>query len=98
MTFCVQGFFLGTTGTLLGMGFGVLILTFRNEIIGAFAVITQSQESLERYYGFTFVPAHYQMTDFILIGVMAILISTLAGLFPALRAAKLQPVEAFRHD
>ena len=98
MTFCVQGFFLGTTGTLLGMGCGVLILSFRNEIIGAFAAITQSQESLERYYGFTFVPAHYETMDFIIIGTMAVLISTLAGLLPALRAARLQPVEAFRHE
>ena len=98
MTFCFQGMFLGAVGTILGLGLGVLALTFRNAIIGAFAWLTGSRDSLEMYYHFTFVPARYEVADFLVIASSAIIISTLAGFIPALRASRLRPVEAFRHD
>ncbi|MCH8474416.1 MAG: ABC transporter permease [Opitutales bacterium] len=97
VTFCFQGFFLGVAGTAAGLAVGSLIITFRNQIIGIFARLTGAEDSLQQYYHFTFVPARYEFSDFVIIGVCAIIISTLAGLIPALRAARLRPVEAFRH-
>lgn len=97
ITFCFQGFFLGAVGTGLGLSMGVLIITFRNQIIGLFARITGAEDSLQQYYHFTFVPARYEVSDFLIIAISAVIISTLAGLIPALRAARLKPVEAFRH-
>ncbi len=96
--FCFQGFFIGVAGTLLGIVSAVILLHFRNDIIYAFASLTQSEEALRRYYEFAYIPLHYAMRDFIVIITCSIIISTLAGMIPALRAARLKPTEAFRNE
>jgi lipoprotein-releasing system permease protein len=44
------------------------------------------------------LPAHTTTFDITIIVVGSIVISTLAGLLPAWRAAKLKPVEALRSE
>ena len=96
--FCFQGFFIGVAGTLLGIVSAVVLLAFRNDIVYQFARLTESEEALQRFYEFAYIPLHYSADDFIIIVTCSIIISTLAGCIPALRAARLQPTEAFRHE
>ncbi len=96
--FCFQGFLIGVAGTLLGIGLAVLALSFRNEIVHAFARITQSEAALLRFYQFANLPLSYSAHDFTLIIVSSVVIATLAGLLPAWRAARLKPVEALRSE
>jgi len=96
--FCFQGFFIGVAGTVLGIGFAVTALTFRNEVVHTFARITQSEAALLRFYQFSNLPLSYSVHDFVLIIVSSIVIATLAGLLPAWRAARLKPVEALRSE
>lgn len=96
--YCFQGFIIGLTGTILGCILGVIALHFRNEIIQVLGTITQSQDVLIKFYKFTEVPAHYMASDFVAICISAILIATLAGLLPAIRAARLKPSEALRNE
>lgn len=96
--FCFQGFFIGVTGTVLGIGFAVVALTFRNEVVHAFARVTQSEAALLRFYQFANLPLSYSVRDFVLIVTSSVVIATLAGLLPAWRAARLKPVEALRSE
>jgi len=96
--FCFQGFLIGVAGTALGIALAVTALTFRNEVMHAFAQVTQSQAALVRFYQFSNLPLSYSVHDFALIITSSIAIATLAGLLPAWRAARLKPVEALRSE
>jgi lipoprotein-releasing system permease protein len=96
--FTLQGFIIGAVGTLFGIIFAVIALAKRNEIVHLVAGIFNKEETLVRFYQFTHLPAHYQQSDFVVIIIAAIVVSTLAGLIPAFRAARLQPASALRSE
>ena len=96
--FCFQGFFIGVLGTALGILVALVALYFRNDIIYGFSKLTGSEEVLLRFYQFARLPVHYTSGDFIVISVSALFLTTLAGLIPAWRAARMKPAEALRSE
>jgi lipoprotein-releasing system permease protein len=96
--FCVQGFLIGLIGTATGLVLGFGFLNQRNNILELFTKLTGSKETLERFYQFSNVPAHMESSDLVVVIIGTIVISTLAGVFPAVRASKLKPVEALRNE
>jgi ABC-type transport system, involved in lipoprotein release, permease component len=96
--FCFQGLFIGIVGTAFGLALGFGALHFRNDFVRVFTELTSSQEVLTRFYQFSNLPAHTSTNDVVMIVVCAVVISTLAGLLPAWRAARLKPVEALRSE
>lgn len=96
--FCFQGLFIGIVGTAAGLALGFGALHFRNDFVRVFTELTSSQEVLTRFYQFSNLPAHTSTNDVVMIVVCAVVISTLAGLLPAWRAARLKPVEALRSE
>lgn len=98
LCFCWQALIIGLTGTLFGVGLGYTVLHFRNNIIAGFTRLTGSEEALVRFYEFSNLPSYLSDNDFWMIVGLAVSISTLAGVLPAWRAARLQPVEALRSE
>jgi lipoprotein-releasing system permease protein len=98
LCFCFQAFVIGLTGTAIGVAAGFGVLAIRNDIVHAIARLLNRQDTLRQFYQFTNLPAHTLMSDLILTIVAAVVISTLAGLLPAWRAARLKPVEALRSE
>lgn len=98
LCFCTQAFIIGVTGTAAGVALGFGILAIRNEIVHGIAALLNRQETLRQFYQFTDLPSHTLTSDLVTTIVAAIIISTLAGLLPAWRAAKLKPVEALRSE
>ena len=96
--FCAQGFFIGACGTLVGLAAGFGLLAVRNDIVHGIARVMQREEDLRRFYQFSDLPAHTTSGDVLKIVVFTVVISTFAGLLPAWRAAKLNPVEALRSE
>jgi lipoprotein-releasing system permease protein len=96
--FCFQGLLIGAVGTLAGLALGLGTLHFRNELVAGFTRLTASEEVLVRFYQFSQLPAHTAPGDVGLIVACSVVISTLAGLLPAWRAARLKPVEALRNE
>lgn len=96
--FCVQGLVIGVTGTALGLGIGFGLLYYRNAIVHLVAGLTMGQDVFEKFYQFSSLPRHTEPRDVVLIIIFSIVASTIAGLIPAWRAAKLQPVEALRSE
>jgi len=96
--FVLQGFIVGVFGVAIGTTLG--LLTIEN--------ITPIQRMLEyglgiqvfprEIYNFQQIPAFLTVRDLVTIGGAALVICTVAGLIPALRAARLEPVEALRHE
>jgi lipoprotein-releasing system permease protein len=96
--FCFQGVIIGVSGTGAGLALGFLVVHFRNDLVAGFTRLTGSEEALARFYQFSQLPAHLSGRDLLLIVCSALLVSTLAGLLPAWRAARLKPVEALRSE
>ena len=98
LCFCLQGVGVGVVGTSAGLALGFTVLNFRNDLVRAITHITGGQELLARFYQFSELPAHTEARDLILIIVSALVLSTLAGIVPAVIAARLKPVEALRSE
>lgn len=96
--FCYQGLIIGIFGTAAGLILGFAALAVRNDVVLTMARITQRQEVLQRFYQFSQLPSHTSPSDIVTIVICSIIISTLAGLLPAWRAARLKPVEALRSE
>jgi lipoprotein-releasing system permease protein len=94
--FCFQGFSSAWSAPRWP-GLGFTMLHFRNDMIRVFTQLTGSEEVLTRFYQFSRLPAYTAPgRSSVMIIVCTIVISTLAGLLPAWRAARLKPVEALR--
>jgi lipoprotein-releasing system permease protein len=96
--FCAQGLIIGLLGTGAGIALGFTALAVRNDIVLWIMKVTQRQEVLRRFYQFSELPSYTSGPTVTLIVVLTILISTLAGLLPAWKAARLKPVEALRSE
>jgi lipoprotein-releasing system permease protein len=96
--FMLSGASIGIVGTLLGFGLGILI-TKNLEAIRQFlqGVLHVDLFSAEIYF-FTRIPARIEEGDVILVVGMALVLSFLATLYPAWRAARLDPVEGLRYE
>jgi lipoprotein-releasing system permease protein len=96
--FCVQGLFIGIAGTGAGLALGFLLLHYRNALVQVIAKFTMGQEAFVKFYQFSNLPRYTETKDVVLIIVFSVVASTLAGLIPAWRAARLKPVEALRSE
>ncbi|MFT5224672.1 MAG: lipoprotein-releasing system permease protein [Polaribacter sp.] len=96
--FMVQGTIIGVVGTLLGLGSGVLIASYIDVIIPALEHFFQTQFLPTGVYPITELPSDMQQSDVIKISVLSFLVSVLATLYPALRAAKTKPAEALSYE
>jgi lipoprotein-releasing system permease protein len=96
--FILTGGMIGIAGTiggaLLGIGFAANIETIRRWLEG----LTGTELFSAEIYFLTQLPAEINWTEVISVIVMALVISLLATLYPAWRAAKLDPVEALRYE
>ncbi|MEM0965910.1 MAG: ABC transporter permease [Verrucomicrobiota bacterium] len=96
--FCLQGFLIGTVGTVLGVLGALGCLRYREWILATFAEMTGRGQALIDAYGFSYIPVHYIVSDFVIVTVFSMAVSTLAGLIPAWRASRLQPADALRSE
>jgi lipoprotein-releasing system permease protein len=96
--FFVTGASIGTIGTLAGIGIGTLICANVESLRQAVSWITSTEVFSPELYFLSRLPADMDATETISIAVMALSLSYLATLYPAWRAARLDPVEALRYE
>lgn len=98
LCFCAQGLVIGVAGTASGLALGFALLHWRDALVQTIARLTMGEEVFQRFYQFSSLPAHTVPGDVVTIIVFSLVASTLAGLIPAWRAARLKPVEALRSE
>jgi lipoprotein-releasing system permease protein len=96
--FLSQSVVVGVLGVGLGLGAGLLALAYRNEFLELMRKLTHMELVAASIYHVYELPASIQFADVAFICGTALVICILAGLFPAWKASRLQPVEALRHE
>ncbi len=96
--FITQGLVIGWLGVALGVLFG-LALALHVDTIVPFLQRTFRFQILDAdvYYN-TAIPAEVQWSNILTIVVAALLLTTLATVYPAIRAARTAPAEALRYE
>ncbi|CBA16310.1 lipoprotein-releasing ABC transporter permease subunit [Xanthomonas albilineans] len=96
--FMVQGTLIGVIGTVAGVIGGVVLTLNLERILAAIEAVFNIKLLPEDVYYITGLPTDMQPRDVVVITVVALLMSFLATLYPAWRAARTQPAEALRYE
>jgi len=96
--FLIQGFSVGLVGTVCGMTLGLLVIHYRNAILDGLRWLTGQQVFPAEFYLFSQLPASVHGGDLLWIALISMGLCTCGGLFPAWRAARLDPARALRYE
>ena len=96
--FVTTGFVIGALGTGVGLVLGGLLLVFRQPLIHAVELVTGQSLWDPKIRFLTELPARAEPREIVGIAVMALVLSFLATLYPARRAASTDPVEVLRYE
>ncbi len=96
--FIVQGALIGLVGTLLGVVGGVSLALNVETIVPAIERLFGIQFLSPDVYYISDLPSELHGDDVVRIGGVAFLLSLIATLYPAWRAARTQPAQALRYE
>lgn len=96
--FVAQGAMIGGIGTLLGIILGTALSLNVTRIVGAIEKLFNVQFLSKEVYFISFLPSDLHRSDVILISSCAFGLSLVATLWPAWRAAQIEPAKALRQD
>jgi lipoprotein-releasing system permease protein len=96
--FMVQGTVIGIVGTIIGGVLGVIAALNVSEMVGWVERVTGQHIFSSDVYFVSNLPSELQGGDVLLICSAGFILSFLATVYPALRAAKIEPAHALRYS
>jgi lipoprotein-releasing system permease protein len=96
--FIVNGALIGVIGTLIGVVTGVISALNVDVVVPFLERVFNVQFLSKQVYLITELPSDLQQGDVITIGLVSLLLSLLATLYPSWRASRVNPAEALRYE
>ena len=96
--FLSQSVVIAVLGVASGLGLALVALHYRNDFLAFMRKVTGMDLLPSSIYQIPQLPLAIQPMDIVVICGTAFLACVLAGIFPAWKAARLQPVEALRYE
>ena len=96
--FIIQGMVIGLVGTLIGVAIGVPVALNVNDIVTAVEQAMNTKFLPADVYYITEIKSDLHVEEVLVYSVSAFLLSVLATIYPAWRAAKVQPADALRYE
>ena len=96
--FFITGAAIGTVGTLAGLVLGVIICLNVESIRQFVSWLTSTDVFSPELYFLSQLPADMNLGETVSVIIMALALSYLATIYPAWRAARLDPVDALRYE
>lgn len=96
--FVTAGFTVGALGTIAGLLLGALVLAFREQIVKAIGYVTGQNLWDPQVRFLSTIPAKVDPVEIFMIVALALILSFLATLYPAFKAASTDPVQVLRYE
>ncbi|HEY3487081.1 MAG TPA: lipoprotein-releasing ABC transporter permease subunit [Gammaproteobacteria bacterium] len=96
--FMIQGVIIGFAGALAGTVCGVLLALNAEDLVALLENFLQMKFLSPDVYYISNLPSDLHWSDVGLVGLVSFILSVIATLYPAWRAAKIQPAEALRYE
>lgn len=96
--FLVQGFLVGVVGTIAGVVSGVGLSLVITDLIAGVERAFHIQFLRSDVYPISYLPSDIRLLDVLYVAGTALFMSMLAAIYPAWRAAKIEPALALRYD